>query len=153
MIGGHDGDSAVGEPGSADFHDALGGAGDVFQGGGAEGDDGAGADDFDLPMEDGEATGGFFGGGRAVLEASGGFVGVGAAEFDDVGDVDTAGGFAAFESHGGDHLVEELSATADEGAAGAVFFDSGSFADEEDFGIGVAFAEDELGGDFVDVGL
>ncbi len=150
VVGGHEGDAAILHPGAADFHDAFFFAGEVFDGGRAEGDDDAGADDFDLTVEDGEPAGGFFGDGRAVFEATV-VVGVGAAEFDDVGDVDAIHFVIAFEAHRTDHFVEELSAASDEGASGAVFFDAGAFADEEDLCIGIAFAEDEFGGDIVDV--
>ncbi len=102
----------------------------VEGGGGAEGDDDLGLDDVDLPDEElGAGVG---------LDGLGGAVGGGAA-LDDVGDVD----LLAPEAHGGDHVVEELAAFADEGEALEVLVGAGAFADEHEAGVGVAVGEDD----------
>src|SRR5439155_16905548 len=51
----------------------------------------------------------------------------------------------ALQAHPGDHFVEQLTSAADEGSALLVLILAGAFADEHDFGIGIAFPEDRVG--------
>jgi hypothetical protein len=118
-------------PGAAQGAEGLFDAEEVGGGGGSEGDDDLGADDVDLFEEKGRAGVG--------LDGLGSAVGRGAA-FDDVGDVD----LVAAQAHGGDHVVEELAGLADEGDAGGILVGAGAFADEEEAGVGVAVAEDDV---------
>ena len=67
--------------------------------------------------------------------------------FDGVGDVEEVAREADFLHD----VVEELSGWADEGAAGGVFLVAGLFADDDEFGVSGAFAEDGLGGVATDV--
>ena len=90
-----------------------------------------GADDVDLAEEEGRAGVALFGLGGAVA---------GGAAFDDVGDVD----LFALETHGGDHVVEQLAGFADEGNALRVFVGAGAFTDEHKARVWGAVGEDEL---------
>ncbi len=65
---------------------------------------------------------------------------IGGTAFDGVGDVDVG----AVEVVGGEGLVEELAGTSDERASGFVFIVAGALADEDEGGLGVALAEDDV---------
>ena len=99
-------------------------------GGGSESDDDLRADNVDLAEEKLRAGVGFFGLGDAVLRR---------AALDDVGDVD----IGALETHGDDHVVEELAGATDEGQALRVFVSSRTFADEHEAGVGVSVSEND----------
>ncbi len=103
----------------------------VGGGGRAKGDDDFGADYVDLLEEERRAGVGFVRLGGAVA---------GRAALDHIGDVD----LFALQSHGGDHVVEELAGLADEGDALGVFIGAWAFADEHEAGVGGAVAEDDL---------
>lgn len=139
--GGHDRnlwiDMGIRMPRPADPGDALGGLEDEFGGGSAEGDDGLGADGFDLLAEVSGACIDFIGGGISVA---------GGAALDDVGDVN----LCPVKTHSVDLFFEELAGAADEGASLLVFVLSGALADEHDLGVVVAFSEDGVGSTLVE---
>ena len=139
MIGGHDRNAAVFAPFAAEFGDAEAWhfAKEAVDRGGAERDDGFGFDEIDLRVEIGKAAFHFFGCGRAIAVILAGGV---RAAFEDVRDVNLLAG----EAHGLNDFGEELSGATDEGFGLLVFFRTGSFADEHEFGIDATDAEDDV---------
>ena len=137
MVGGHEGDAAIGLPLAAEFGDADGFAEEAFHGGGAEGDDDAGADEIDLLMEPGAADSHLIGRGLAV---AGGLAGGVRAAFQNIGDVEVV----ARAAGGLDDFGEQLAGAAHEGLAAFIFIGPRSFPDEEEFAVDIAHAEDDV---------
>ena len=67
------------------------------------------------------------------------------AAFHDVADVDVF----SLQAHRFDHLRQKFSGAADEGEALHVFIVAGAFADKNQFGFGIAVAEDDFVACFV----
>lgn len=137
MEDGHEPALILLEPLAAKFGDAglakKGFAGDV-----AGEEDDLGVDEADDVEEVGFVGGDFQGGGFAE-----GFAVFARWKAEDgVGDEEVFVGVpaACFEN-----LVEEFSGAPDEGFAFDVFFGAGGFADEHEFGLGVAAADDDVG--------
>src|SRR6185312_3394198 len=132
VVRGHERDALVLLPGAAEARDGRVRAQEALRGELAERDDHARADGRELLLEEGLALGDLVGLGVAVARR---------AALQDVADVDVAAG----EAHGFDHLGQELAGGADERLAGAIFVGAGRFADEDEGGVGVADAVDDVG--------
>src|SRR5215469_10406730 len=97
----------------------------------AEGHDGLGLDNLDLPKQVWRAGFAFFALGSAIARWT---------ALDDVGDINV---FAA-QSHRLDHVIQQLSGATDEWLALNVFVGTGSFTDEHQIGTRIAYAKDNL---------
>lgn len=139
VVGDHDGGAVEVVELVAEAADGFLEAEESLGGGGAEGDDGAGVDDFDF-LED-ELLRGFhlcgcgFAIGSALVVAAFDF----GAPFYDIGNVDVG----ALDAHGADNFVEELTGFADEGLLLVFLVGAGGFADEHDLCVRIAGGEDE----------
>jgi hypothetical protein len=137
VISDHDGGAVVVEPATAEFAHWACVAKEAFDGGGAESDDDAGLDDFDLLSEPREAGAHFVELWLTIASRTGGHV---RAALQDISDVDVI----AREPHGIDDFRKELSGASDEGFALRVLIGSGGFADEHEFRIRIADTEDDV---------
>ena len=147
MDGGDDFGGEVGEGfalQAALLEDLEFGVDEGLGGGVAEGDDDFGLHFKDFGEDPGFAVMDFFFAGFVVEAALA--LGFKFEVFDGVGEVE----FLAVEAGFFEGLVEEFTGRADEGTAGDVLLIAGLFADDHDAGIGWAFAEDGLGGGFVE---
>lgn len=106
-------------------------------GGGSEGDDDLGADDFDFGEDEGAGELDFLGACGAVVA---GLAGEGGAEFTDVSEVDLLAG----EAHGFEDGVELFACGAGEGFALLLFVVAGGVADEHEVGGGWSGGKDEM---------
>ncbi len=137
MVGDHHWNVAPLVPFASQAGDAVFGFEEVFGGGGTEGADGFRMDDFELASEELSADFHFVRFGCAVFRR---------AAFDYVADVDVlAEERDAFLGGGAfDHLREELTGSADEGNSLGVLVGSGTFSYEDQFGLLVAYSEDDF---------
>ena len=95
------------------------------------------ADEIDLAMEIGDAGLHFLG---RRLAVAGGLAGSVGPALEDVGDIDRIAG----QPHGLDDPREQLAGLADEGFALFIFVGARGFADEHEFGVDIADAEDHV---------
>ena len=103
----------------------------VFCRGKPQGDDDLRANDLQLSLQIGRASGNFIGRGNAIPRR---------AAFHDVRDED----LLALQTHGGNPLIEQLARTTDKRPALQVLVLSRPFPDEDDLRIRIAFAEDRI---------
>ena len=118
-------------PRAAKTRDAHGGVQQGLRRRVAQRDDGLRGDDLQLAHQVVPAGLDFLDGRRAVS---------GRAALDDVADEHVV----SFESHGLDHLVEQLSGAPDERSAGGVLLHARRLADEDQVGVGICLTEDGL---------
>src|SRR5262245_12827949 len=131
MVGDEDLAVFVAVEAAAEFADRFGGFQKGLGGNGADADDEFGAQDFELPLEEG----------AAVIDLGGERVAIlGRAALEDVHDVNVG----PLPATGFDDLGEKLPRSADERLTLAVFVGAGGFAKEHDAGAGVADAKDRL---------
>ena len=102
-----------------------------LRGGASQADDHFGSDGVDLAQQEWRAVADFVFFRSAIFRR---------AALHDVADVDVF----ALQAHGFDHLREKFSGAADERKTLHVFIVAGAFADENQFGFGIAVAEDDF---------
>lgn len=142
VVGAEDLRPTVEEEAAAHFRDGLRRVEEVLGGDGSPADDEVGIDDSQLSIQPFAALRGFFGGRIAIP---------GGTAAEDIADVQ----ILAFELHGFDDFIHELSGTTDKRFALLVFVGAGGFAEKQESGFGISDAEHGLSagrGEFLTAG-